>query len=126
MESADEKRPVQSVVFSILEGESTTTRLHRQLSLLEYKVEKHFRDADETLKMCERALEELETSKLRMKEKYELAIQNAARKLKLFLALKEMKEKVRRMEMEKAASSLELKMPDAAQNALRYTTSARV
>lgn len=83
MESAFEKRPAQSTVFPIQGGENAITKYHRQLSLLTYKVEKYFRCLDELEKLCEQAQEELETCKLKMREKYDLVEQGAARELKL-------------------------------------------
>lgn len=125
MESALEKRPVQSALFAIEEEENDVTKWHRQFCLLTYKFEKYFGGLDEAEKLCKRAQEELETLKLKMREKYEIMEQDAARKLKLLSTIIEVKEKLR-MELENAARSLEETMSDAAQNALKYETSAWV
>ena len=122
MESDLEKRPVQSNVFSIQEEDNAITKCQRQLCLLIYKVEKYLRGLDELEKVCEQVLEELKENKQKMREKYDILKQDAARERKLISALVEMKQKVRRMERENAVRSLEEKMSNATQNALRYTT----
>lgn len=125
METALEKRPVQSAEFSNQERKNDITRWHRQICLLTYTLEKHFLGVDEADKLCQRAQEELQTLGLKMREKYEIIEQNAARKLELISALIEVKKKLK-MELEKAARALEEMISDEAQNALRYEGSALV
>lgn len=121
MESALVKRPVQSTVFSMQEGENAIDQYHRLLCLLTHKVEKYFCSLDELEKLCKQVQEELETCKLQMREKYDIIEENAERKkLKFICTLLEMKKKIRRMKRENAARSVK------EQNALRITASARL
>ena len=121
MESAVEKRPVQSAEFFIQEEE----KWHRHFCLLTYKLEKYFRGVDEADKISQRPQEELQTLEMKMREKYEVIEQIAAKKLKLISALIEVKKKLR-IELENAARALEEIISDEAQNALRYEPSAWV
>lgn len=125
MESAFEKRPVQSPEFSIQDGENDILKWHRQFGLLTYKLENYFLGVDEANKLCERTKEELETLRLKLRENYDIIEQNAARKIKLISALIEVKKKLK-MELENAARTLEEIISEEQQSASRYKASGWV
>lgn len=125
MESAFEKRPVQSPEFSIQDGENDNSKWHRQFCLLSYKLENYSRGVDEADKLCERAKKELETLRIRLRENYEIIEQNAARKIKIISALIEVKKKLK-MELENAARTLEEIISEEQQSASSYEASAWV
>lgn len=102
------------------EKESTTDRLQRQVCELENRVDKYLHNLENVEEMCEQARTDIKTK--------EIVKKDADVQPKLFSALSEMNEKVKRMEEKDATiTPLEGKLPDAAtQNALRYTTSAQV
>ena len=105
--------------------ESTSDRWQRQFQELEKRVDKYFDDLDNVQEMCEQAQVDVERFQLKANVEKEIAKKDAELQVKLFSAVKEMSEKVNGMK-EQDTTSPEDKMPDAAQNALRYTTSARV
>ena len=125
MESAFEKRPVQSPEFCIQDGENDISKWHRQFCLLTYKLENYSRGVDEADKLCERAKEELEILRVKLRENYEIIEQNTARKIKLISALIEVKKKLK-MELENAARTLEEIISEEQQSASRFEASAWV
>ncbi len=77
--------------------------------------------------MCEQANADVERFQLKATVEREILKKDAEMQMKLFSAVREMNDKVKRMkEQDTAPHAQEDKMPDAAQNALRYTTSYRV
>ena len=125
MESAFEKRPVQSPEFSIQDGENDISKWHRQFCLLTYKLENYSRGVGEADKLCVRAKEELEILRVKLRENYEIIEQNTARKIKLISALIEVKKKLK-MELENAARTLEEIISEEQQSAPRFEASAWV
>lgn len=110
------------------EKESTTDRLQRQVCELENRVDKYLHNLENVEEMCEQARTDIKRFQVEANETKEIVKKDADVQPKLFSALSEMNEKVKRMEEKDATiTPLEGKLPDAAtQNALRYTTSAQV
>ncbi|XP_078364023.1 uncharacterized protein LOC144648283 [Oculina patagonica] len=107
--------------------ESTADKLQRQLRELERRVDKYFDDLDNVEIICEQAKADIERFQLKAKVEKEILKKDAEIQMKLFSAVREMNDKVKTMkEQDTALHAEEDKMPDAAQNALRYTTSYRV
>lgn len=70
MEPAQEKRPVQSAVFTIQDGQNELARLQQQLTRLEDRFDKYFRRLDELEKSCERMQQEFDATERRIKEEH--------------------------------------------------------
>ncbi len=118
---------VKSVRHSPDEKENTADTLQRQLRELETRVDKYFDDLDNVEEMCEQAKADVETFQLKAKVEKEILKKDAEIQIKLFSVVREMNDKLKRMkEQDTTPHAQEDKMPDAAQNALRYTTSYRV
>ena len=82
---------------------------------------------DNVEEMCEQAKADIEWFKWKAEAKKEIVKRDSEIQAKLYSTVKKLKEKVKRMkEQDTTAHAQEDKIPDAAQNALRYTTSARV
>ena len=107
------------------ENESCIERLQRQLHELEKRVDKYFDDLDDAKEMCEQAKANIERFQLKAKVEKELVKKDAEIQAKLYSAVKELNEKVKKMK-EDTVHAQEERVPEAARNALRYTTSARV
>ena len=109
------------------EKESTIDRLQRQLHELEKRVDKYFDDLDDAKEMCEQAKANIERFQLKAKVEKELVRKDAEIQAKLYSAVKELNEKVKKMkENDTTVHAQENRLPEAARNASRYTTSARV
>ena len=109
------------------ENESCIERLQRQLHELEKRVDKYFDDLDDAKEMCEQAKANIERFQLKAKVEKELVKKDAEIQAKLYSAVKELNEKVKKMkENDTTVHAQEDRMPESTQNALRYTTSARV
>ncbi|KAL9976909.1 hypothetical protein ACROYT_G014251 [Oculina patagonica] len=75
------------------------------------------------LKKCEKAKADIERMQLKAKVEKEILEKDTEIQMKLFSAVREMNERVKRIkEQDKTPHAQEEKMPDAVQNALRYTT----
>ena len=109
------------------EEESTIDRLQRQLHELEKRVDKCFDDLDDAKEICEQAKANIERFQLKAKVEKELVRKDAEIQAKLYSAVKELNEKVKKMkENDTTVHAQEGRVPESTQNALRYTTSARV
>ena len=129
MDSTNVKHKLASVCHKLGEKESTTDRLQRQLYELKKRVDKYFDDLDNVEEMCEQAKADIERFKLKAEAEKDIAKKDAEIQAKLYSAIKEMNEKIERSKEQdkyKTPHAQEDKIPDAAQNTLRYTTSARV
>lgn len=127
MDSTTVKHKLESVCCMPGEKESYIDRLQRQLHELEKRVDKYFDDLDIVEEMCEQAQTDIEWFKLKAEAEKEIAKKEAEIQAKLCSAVKEMDEKVKRIkEQDTTPHAQEDRMPEVAQNALRYTTSARV
>ena len=127
MDSARVENDVESVCHLPDEKESTADKLQRQLWELEERVNKYFDHLDNVEEMCEQAKADIERFQLKAKMEKEIVKKDAEIQAKLFSAVREMNERVKGMkEQDTTPHAQEDKMPDAVQNALRYTTSARV
>ena len=107
------------------ENESCIEILQRQLHELEKRVDKYLDDLDDVKEMCEQAKANIERFQLKAKVEKELVKKDAEIQAKLYSAVKELNEKVKKMK-EDTVHAQEERVPEAARNALRYTTSARV
>jgi len=79
--------------------------------------------------MCRQAKADIEWFKLKAEAEKDIAKKDAEIQAKPYSAMKEMNEKIKIFKEQgtyKTPHAQEHKIPDAAQNALRYTTSARV
>ena len=77
--------------------------------------------------MCEQAKANIEGFQLKAKVEKEFVKKDAEIQAKLYSAVKELNEKVKKMkENDTTVHAQEDRMPESTQNALRYTTSARV
>ena len=102
-------------------------RLQRQLHELEKRVDKYFDDLDDAKEMCEQAKANIEGFQLKAKVEKELVRKDAEMQAKLYAAVKALNEKVKKMkENDTTVQVQEDRVPEAAPNASRYTTSARV
>ena len=109
------------------EKESCIDRLQRQLHELEKRVDKYFDDLENVEEMCEQAKANIERFQLRAKVGKELVKKDAEIQAKLYSAVKELNEKAKKMkENDTAVHAQEDREPEAARNASRYTTRARV
>ena len=101
--------------------------MQRQLHELEKRVDKYFDDLENVEEMCEQAKANIEKFQLRAKVGKELIKKDAEIQAKLYSAVKELNEKVKKMkENDTTVHAQEDRVPEAARNASRYTTSARV
>lgn len=128
MNPAAVKSHLESESYSIKKQESTADKLQRQLGELEKRVDKYFDDLDNVEEMCKEAQANVKRFQQRAEAKKDIVKKDAEIQAKLFSQMKEMKEKLERMEVkDDRETPPEEKTPDAATiNALRYTTSARV
>jgi len=129
MDSTDVKHKLASVCHMLGENESTTDRLQRQLYELKKRADKYFDDLDDVEEMCRQAKADIEWFKLKAEAEKDTAKKDAEIQAKLYSAMKEMNEKIeifKEQDTYKTPHAQEHKILDAAQNALRYTTSARV
>lgn len=67
MESPQEKRPVQSAVFTIQDGRNAAARLQRQINNLEERLRNYFQRLDELEKFCERTQDKFEATQRRIR-----------------------------------------------------------
>ena len=110
----------------LVEKESCVEKMERQISELEKRAGKYFNDLDAAEVMCKQAQDDVKRFQLKAAAEMDIAKKDAKIQAKLFSSLKEITEKVKRMETKDDTQPSDEKMPDAARNALRYTTSARV
>lgn len=97
MESPQEKRPVQSAVFTIQDGRNAAARLQRQINNLEERLRNYFQRLDELEKFCERTQDKFEATQRRIREEYELIEkQQATRKIDRNATRKRIKERIAR------------------------------
>lgn len=109
------------------EKESSVDRLQRQLHELEKRVNKYFDDLENFEEMREQAEANIKGFQLKAKVEKELVKKDAAVQAKLYSAVKELNEKVKKMkENDTTVHAQEDRVPEAARNASKYTTSARV
>ena len=113
---------------SLKRQENTADKLQRQLSELERRVEKYFDNLDNVEEMCKDAQAKVKRFQLRAEAKKKIVKKDAEIQAKLFSQMKEVREKLKRMQVkDDHATPPEEKTPDASTiNALRYTTTARV
>lgn len=129
MDSTTVKHKLESVCRTPGEKESSIERLQRQFYELEKRVDMYFDDLDNVEEMCEQAKADIEWFKLKAKAEKDIVRKDAETQAKLYSAVKEVNEKIERSKEQdkyKTPHAQEDKIPDAAQNALKYTTSARV
>lgn len=129
MDSTTVKHKLESVCRTPGGKESSIERLQRQFYELEKRVDMYFDDLDNVEEMCEQAKADIEWFKLKAKAEKDIVRKDAETQAKLYSAVKEMNEKIERSKEQdkyKTPHAQEDKIPDAAQNALKYTTSARV
>ena len=126
MESAVVKSHVESVCPLPEQTESTVDILARQVRELEYRADKYFQHLENVEEMCEQAQADIKRFQLEADERREIVKRDAEVQAKLYSAFKEMNERVKKLPEGKDATLRDGRIPDAVQNALRYTTSARV
>jgi len=128
MNPAAVKDNLKSESYSLDKQESTADKLKRQLGELERRVDKYFEDLDNVEEMCKEAQEKVKRLQLTAQAKREIVKKDAEIQAKLFSQMKEMQEKLKRMEVkDDHETPPEEKTPDASTiNALRYTTTSRV
>ena len=126
MVSSPVKNQLESTWSLPDEKESCVDRLQRQLHELEKRVNKYFDDLENVEEMCEQAKANIERFQLKAKVDKELVEKNAEIQAKLYLAVKELNEKVKKMKQnDTTVHAQEDRVPEAARNASRYTTRAR-
>ena len=108
MGSPQEKRPLQSGVFTIQDGRNAAARLQRQINDLEERLKNYFQRLDELEKFCERTQHKFETTQRLIREEYELIEkQQATRKIDRKSATRKwIKERIER-KSEKDGQSME-------------------
>lgn len=105
MESAQEKRPLQSAVFTIQDGKNAVARLQQQITKLEERLENYFQRLEEVEKFCQRTQDKFEATQRRIREEYELIEkQHATRKIDRTATLKRINEKIERRNEKDAQS----------------------
>ena len=105
MGSPQEKRPLQSGVFTIQDGRNAAARLQRQINDLEERLKNYFQRLDELEKFCKRTQHKFETTQRRIREEYELiAKQQATRKIDRYATRKRIKEMIERKNEEDGQS----------------------
>ena len=121
MESHQEKRPVQSAVFTLQDGKNAALRLQRQITDLEERLENYFQRLDELEKFCERTQDKFEDTQRRIREEYELIKkQNATRKTDHSATRKRTKERIERRN-EKDAQSMHENDLDVSEDGIKQT-----
>lgn len=121
MESAQEKRPLQSAVFTIQDGKNAVARLQQQITKLEERLENYFQRLEELEKFCQRTQDKFEATQRRIREEYELIEkQHATRKIDRTATLKRINEKIERRN-EKDAQSKDEKDLDVSGNVVKHT-----
>lgn len=97
MGSPQEKRPLQSGVFTIQDGRNAVVRLQRQINDLEERLKSYFQRLDELEKFCERTQDKFETTQRRIREECELIEkQQATSKIERNATRKRIKERIAR------------------------------
>ena len=97
MGSPQEKRPVQSAVYTIQDGRIAAARLQRQINDLEERLKNYFQRLDELEKFCERTQDKFEATQRLIREEYELIEkQQEKRKSDRNAARKRIKERIER------------------------------
>lgn len=121
MESVQEKRPLQSAVFTIQDGKNAVARLQQQITKLEERLENYFQRLEELEKFCQRTQDKFEATQRRIREEYELIEkQHATRKIDRTATLKRINEKIERRN-EKDAQSKDEKDLDVSGNVVKHT-----
>lgn len=121
MESAQEKRPLQSAVFTIQDGKNAVARLQQQITKLEERLENYFQRLEELEKFCQRTQDKFEATQRRIREEYELIEkQHATRKIDRTATLKRINEKTERRN-EKDAQSKDENDLDVSGNVVKHT-----
>jgi len=93
------KDHLKSESYSLNKQESTADKLKRQLGELERRVHKYFDDLDGVEEMCKEAQAKVKRLQLRAQAKREIVKKDAKIQAKLFLQMKEMQEKLKRIEV---------------------------
>ena len=109
--------------------ESTADKLERQFQELEKRADKYFDDLDEVEEMCQQAKEDVKRFELKAEAEKEIVKRDGLIQAKLYSSIKEMSEKLKRMEVKDQTRPAEEKMPtipEEAKNALRYTVTGRL
>lgn len=121
MESAQEKRPLQSAVFTIQDGKNAVARLQQQITKLEERLENYFQRLEELEKFCQRTQDKFEATQRRIREEYELIEkQHATRKIDRTATLKRINEKIERRN-EKDAQFKDENDLDVSGNVVKHT-----
>lgn len=124
MESPQEKRPVQSAVFTIQDGTNAAARLQRQINNLEERLRNYFQRLDELEKFCERTQDKFEATQRRIREEYELIEkQQATRKIDRNATRKRIKERIARKN-EKDGKSMDENDLEVSGNDVKKTVTA--
>lgn len=124
MESPQEKRPVQSAVFTIQDGRNAAARLQRQINNLEERLRNYFQRLDELEKFCERTQDKFEATQRRIREEYELIEkQQATRKIDRNATRKRIKERIARKN-EKDEKSMDENDLEVSGNDVKKTVTA--
>ena len=103
MESTHEKRPLQSAVFTIQDGENAIARLQRQITQLEERLANYFHRLDELEKFCQRTQDKFEATQRRIRKEYELIQKQHAAKTSEHSAALKRTNKMFKRRNEKAA-----------------------
>lgn len=125
MESPQEKRPVQSAVFTIQDGRNAAARLQRQINNLEERLRNYFQRLDELEKFCERTQDKFEATQRRIREEYELIEkQQATRKIDRNATRKRIKERIARKNQKDGKSMDENDLEVSGNNVKKKTVTA--
>ena len=124
MESHQEKRPLQSAVFTIQDGKNAAARLQRQITDLEERLKNYFQRLDDLEKFCERTQDKFEETQRRIREEYELiGKQHATRKIDLTAARKRITERIE-IKNENDAQSRDERDRNQSENVIKQTVRA--
>ena len=106
--------------------ESTIGKFEIHIQELQKRAQKYFDDLDAVEEMCQQAKEDVKRFQLEAEAEKEIAKRDGEIKSQLYSSVKEMSDKLKRMEVKEEAHSAEEKMPEAAKNALRFTVTGRL
>lgn len=124
------KTRVESLCDVPDEEEGTIDKFERKFRELENRVDKYFDDLDEVEEMCKRAKEDVRRFHLKAEAEKQIVKRDGELQAKLYSSIKEMNDKLKRMEVKEETRPAEEKvpstMPEQARNALRYTVTGRL
>ena len=118
MDSTTVKHKLHTVCHIPGEKESSIDRLQRQFQELEKRVDKYCDDLDNVVEMCEKAKTDIEWFKLKAETKRDIVKKDAEIQAKLYSAVKEMNEKVKKIKEKDTTAHAQGDKIDAVQNAL--------